>query len=88
MSDDDVRVRRLGSDEAAERVEALADVLLDCVEGCASVGFMAPLSRSKAIAVWRDVEGVARGERVLLADHADSGRCHRRPPARRGSWPV
>jgi hypothetical protein len=33
--------------------EALADVLMDCVEGGASIGFMQPLSRAKAVAFWR-----------------------------------
>jgi ribosomal protein S18 acetylase RimI-like enzyme len=47
--------------------EALADVLLDCVEGGASVGFMHPLSRSKALDFWRSVfASAARGERIVL----------------------
>jgi GNAT superfamily N-acetyltransferase len=67
-----VRLRRIT--EADERVLAgLADVLLDCVEGGASVGFMHPLSRERAIAFWRDVAAtVAAGERVLfIAEDAD-----------------
>lgn len=64
-------VRRVGMDEAREHgdtlTEALADVLIDCVEGGASVSFMLPLARDKALRFWRDVlDGVARGERVLL----------------------
>jgi GNAT superfamily N-acetyltransferase len=63
----EVRVRRLNATEASARVEALADVLIDCVEGGASVSFMLPLAREKAVAFWRSItEGVARGERVLL----------------------
>ncbi|KFE60656.1 GNAT family N-acetyltransferase [Hyalangium minutum] len=63
----DVNVRRLSASEAAASVEALADVLLDCVEGGASVSFLWPLPREKAVAFWRGVAaGVARGERVLL----------------------
>src|SRR5476651_545969 len=66
-----VTVRRVGADEASARATelttALADVLIDCVEGGASVGFMLPLSREKAQTFWRGVlEGVARQERVLL----------------------
>ena len=50
-----------------EEAEALADVLVDVVEGGASVGFMLPLSRQKAIAFWHKAqESAARGERVLL----------------------
>ncbi|WP_374567446.1 N-acetyltransferase family protein [Ideonella sp.] len=66
-------IRRVGANEAAACVEELADLLIDCVEGGASVSFMWPLPRERALAFWRDVaEGVARGERVLLvADDAD-----------------
>jgi GNAT superfamily N-acetyltransferase len=64
---DHLIVRRLGAREAAAAVEALADVLVDCVEGGASVSFMLPLARDKALAFWRGVaDGVARGERALL----------------------
>jgi len=71
----EVTVRRVGPEEAAGCVEALAEVLLDCVEGGASVSFMWPLSREKALGFWRGVaEGVARGERVLLvAEDGDAG---------------
>jgi GNAT superfamily N-acetyltransferase len=64
---EDVSVRRIGANEAATSVEALADVLIDCVEGGASVSFMLPLARETAVAFWRGVaEGVARNERALL----------------------
>lgn len=62
-----IAVRRVGPNEAAACVQALADLLIDCVEGGASVSFMLPLAREKALAFWRHVtDGVARGERVLL----------------------
>jgi GNAT superfamily N-acetyltransferase len=64
---EDVTVRHVDAREAVARVEALADVLIDCVEGGASVSFMLPMTREKAVAFWRGVaDGVARGERVLL----------------------
>jgi GNAT superfamily N-acetyltransferase len=64
---EDVGVRRIGADEVMSYVEELADVLIDCVEGGASVSFMLPLRREKALAFWRGVgEGVVRGERALL----------------------
>jgi GNAT superfamily N-acetyltransferase len=45
----------------------LADVLIDCVDGGASVSFMLPLTRDRALGFWQRVgEGVARGERALL----------------------
>ena len=63
----DIRVQRLRAFD--ERViEELATVLIDCVEGGASVSFMLPLSRQKAGAYWRDVAASAvRGERAVLA---------------------
>jgi GNAT superfamily N-acetyltransferase len=68
------RIRRAGRDPA--EAEALADVLLDCVEGGASIGFMHPLPRERAVAFWRGAQaGAARGERVLLvADDVATGR--------------
>jgi GNAT superfamily N-acetyltransferase len=60
-------VRRLAADEALERIDQLADVLLDCVEGGASVSFMLPMVRETASSFWRKVaDGIARGERTLL----------------------
>jgi GNAT superfamily N-acetyltransferase len=60
-------VRPLGADETLARRDELATVLLDCVEGGASVSFMLPLARDKAEGFWHDVAGaVARGERTLL----------------------
>ncbi len=62
-----VTVRPLAAEEAHERAAALAELLVDCVEGGASVSFLAPLDRGKAVAFWRGVaEGVARGKRALV----------------------
>jgi GNAT superfamily N-acetyltransferase len=71
-------VRRVGAAEAATDAgplaEALADLLIDCVEGGASVSFMLPLPRAKAVDFWRDVlAGVARGDRVLLVAEEGAG---------------
>lgn len=67
MTDNNICIRPLTSEEAQEQSSALADILIDCVEGGASVSFMSPLSREKAQAFWRGVaEGVANGERALL----------------------
>jgi GNAT superfamily N-acetyltransferase len=69
-----ITIRRLDAASAAASIDALADVLIDCVEGGASVSFMLPLARAKALAFWRDVaDSVARGERVLLAAEDDTG---------------
>jgi GNAT superfamily N-acetyltransferase len=48
-------------------IDALAQVLVDCVEGGASVSFMHPLALAKARAFWQRVaDEVVRGERALL----------------------
>ncbi len=62
-----IEIRRLES--LAEReIRALSDVLIDCVEGGASVSFMLPMSRAKAEGYWRSAAAsVARGELLLLA---------------------
>jgi len=61
-----ITIRRLQAIDEP-RLEQLADVLIDCVEGGASVSFMQPMTRAKALAFWRRVdEGTARGERALL----------------------
>lgn len=66
-------VRSLDGVDARE-VRDLADLLVACVEGGASVSFMAPLGREKAEAYWREVAAsAARGERVLLAANDHSG---------------
>jgi GNAT superfamily N-acetyltransferase len=64
------------ADDAPAVVEGLADVLIDCVEGGASVSFMAPLARAKAVAFWRSaLDSAGRGERVvLIAEDQKSGR--------------
>ncbi|ALM82809.1 N-acetyltransferase [Bordetella sp. N] len=52
---------------AGAMADGLADVLVDCVEGGASVSFMSPMDKQDALEFWRGVAaGVARGERVLL----------------------
>jgi GNAT superfamily N-acetyltransferase len=67
-----LRIRVLPTVSDAQ-VQSLADLLIDCVEGGASVSFMLPLTRERALAFWRKVaDGVARGERALLvAEDAD-----------------
>jgi ribosomal protein S18 acetylase RimI-like enzyme len=49
-------------------VAGMAEVLVDCVEGGASVGFMLPLSVERAVAFWRGMlDGAVRGERRVIA---------------------
>jgi GNAT superfamily N-acetyltransferase len=64
------RLPALGEREIRE----LSDVLIDCVEGGASVSFLLPMSRAKAEAFWRGTAAsVARGERVVLAAEDPAG---------------
>ncbi len=57
-------------------MSALVDVLIDCVEGGASVSFMSPLSRERAEAFWRRVaDDVASGKRDVLVVEDAEGIC-------------
>ena len=57
-------------------IEALADVLIDCVEGGASVSFMHPLARDRAIEFWRGVaDDAAQGRRAVLVAEDSAGLC-------------
>jgi GNAT superfamily N-acetyltransferase len=68
-----LRVHRLDAVEPA-RIEQLAALLVDCVEGGASVSFMHPLPPDKALGFWRQVaDGVARGQRALIVAEDDTG---------------
>ena len=68
-------LRRLHALDDAQ-IDELAGVLIDCVEGGASVSFMHPLPRDRAVAFWRRVaQGVAAGERALLVAEDARGLC-------------
>jgi GNAT superfamily N-acetyltransferase len=61
-----MNIHRLTAASDAQ-VEALAALLVDCVEGGASVSFMLPLTLERARAFWQRVAaGVRSGERALL----------------------
>ena len=58
----------------AARLQGLAELLIDCVAGGASVSFMHPLPVAKALDFWRGVaEAAARGERALLVAEDPGG---------------
>ena len=68
-------IRRLQAVDESQ-IGQLASLLIDCVEGGASVSFMLPLSRERAMAFWRRVaEGVAAGHRALLVAEDAGGLC-------------
>ena len=52
----------------------LCDVLIDCVEGGASVSFMHPMTLEKAAEFWREVAAsMTRGERALVVAQDNDG---------------
>ena len=56
------------------QLQSLAELLIDCVDGGASVSFMHPLPMDKALAFWRGVaDSAARGERALLVAEDAAG---------------
>lgn len=68
-----VRVRDLATLGERE-IRGLSDVLIDCVEGGASVSFMLPMSRAKADAYWQSMsESLALGDRAVLAAEDEQG---------------
>jgi GNAT superfamily N-acetyltransferase len=67
-------VRRLHALTSRE-FGGLCEVLIDCVEGGASVSFMRPMTLAKAADFWRGVAAsMARGERALIVAEDSEGR--------------
>jgi GNAT superfamily N-acetyltransferase len=63
-----VEIISLEAPVADAPLDQLATVLVDCVQGGASVSFMSPFSHEEALAFFRKVAGsVAAGDTVLLA---------------------
>lgn len=70
----DITIRRLERIEPAQLGE-LCDLLIDCVEGGASVSFLWPMTRAKAETFWLAVAaGLARNDRALVAACDSQGR--------------
>lgn len=64
---DETVIRRLSALADAD-IEQLAALLIDCVEGGASVSFMHPLTYDRASAFWRRIaDDVAAGRKMLFA---------------------
>jgi GNAT superfamily N-acetyltransferase len=67
-----VKIVALDAPVADTALDQLAEVLVDCVEGGASVSFMGPFSHGEALAFFRKVAAsVAAGDTVLLAANLD-----------------
>jgi GNAT superfamily N-acetyltransferase len=59
-----------------QELRGLCDVLIDCVEGGASVSFMHPMTRAKAESFWNATAAArARGERLVLVAEDSLGIC-------------
>lgn len=70
-----VQISPLAAADFAAAEADLVDLLRDCVEGGASIGFLGPLSEGDALAFWRTVAPqVAAGSRTVLAARGDGGR--------------
>lgn len=73
MNTSALRIRAVLNEPAL--LPALAEVLMDCVEGGASVSFMWPLAFADALAFWQvAMESAARGERILLIAQDRAGK--------------
>ena len=69
---DQIEIRRLGVTEVHAELDGLAAVLADCVEGGASVSYMAPFTHEQACAEFEAwAMEVEQGRRLLLAAFAD-----------------
>jgi GNAT superfamily N-acetyltransferase len=67
-----IEIRRLSAAEASALAGELAEVLVDCVEGGASVSFMPPFGKAEAEEFFRKIiQGVEAGDRILLAAFLD-----------------
>ncbi len=68
-------IRRLRTPEPPH-IEQLTDVLIDCVRGGASIGFMLPITRERARTFWQRVaKAVADGRRAMLVAEDPHGIC-------------
>jgi GNAT superfamily N-acetyltransferase len=67
-----IEICRLDATEVRAHLDALAEVLVDCVAGGASVSYMAPFSHEQGQAAFEAVAAdVAQGHRLLIAAFAD-----------------
>jgi GNAT superfamily N-acetyltransferase len=68
MPREEIEIRRLAPDEIGSQLDGLGAVLADCVQGGASVGYMAPFSHADARAAFEGfVADAEQGKRLILA---------------------
>lgn len=69
-----IAVTRLSASEAEAKLGALTEILVDAVEGGASVSFLRPLGQDEARKFWRGaIAAVGAGARVLLLAEDETG---------------
>ena len=67
-----IEIRQLTAAQTLDSLDALAEVLADCVAGGASVSFMAPFSKADAAAFFETLlPEIEAGTRILLAAYSD-----------------
>lgn len=65
-------IRMLNSEETLSALPDLCDILSDCVNGGASVGFMLPFTDREATAFWQKVaKSVGNGDTIHVAAEMD-----------------
>lgn len=70
-----MKIETLGPEVTAGDFAALVEVLTECVEGGASIGFMAPVPRAEVEAYWKKVTSdVAGGARTILVVRGADGK--------------
>ena len=68
----EISIATPGAEEARALIPALAGILIDCVEGGASVSFMLPLERRTAESFYEGVvDKIANGSTILLVAYLD-----------------
>ncbi|PFH11897.1 acetyltransferase (GNAT) family protein [Collimonas sp. PA-H2] len=69
-----IQIHRVSALEDMALLGGLSELLVDCVDGGASVSFMQPLSQARAENFWRSLAAsVAAGERILLTAQDQHG---------------
>ena len=69
-----LRILTLTHHDILHRSSELAEILIDCVNGGASVSFMQPFHPDKALSFWNTVaQSVSAGERIVFAAESDNG---------------
>ncbi|TCQ11557.1 ribosomal protein S18 acetylase RimI-like enzyme [Rhizobium sp. PP-F2F-G36] len=65
-------IRRLTGEDARAAIPELSAILIDCIDGGASVGFLSPFGDEDAATYWTGVaDAVTAGHSVLLVAEAD-----------------